>query len=73
MSTSHRLICTSALIALLAGCGSESHEEAAPPEVKDTAFGDMVGTMDKARGVEDTIGQQKRDTDEQLDKQERGE
>jgi nitrous oxide reductase accessory protein NosL len=46
---------------LLAACGQSSEKEKRPepPPVKDTAFGDMVGTMDKARGVEATIQQSK--------------
>jgi len=43
------------------GCGSESSPP--PPPVKDTAFGDMAGAMDKARGVEATTMQQKEDLD----------
>ena len=43
------------------GCGSESSQP--PPPVKDTAFGDMAGAMDKARGVEATTMQQKEDLD----------
>ena len=45
------------------GCGSESSQPSAPPPVKDTAFGDMAGAMDKARGVEATTMQQKEDLD----------
>jgi hypothetical protein len=41
-----------------------------PPPVKDTAFGDMVGTMDKARGVETTTLQHKQDMDRTLEQQE---
>lgn len=37
-----------------------------PPPVKDTAFGDMVGTMDKARGVQSTVDDQKRELDRQV-------
>ena len=51
---------------LLLGCGSSS-EPPEPPPVKDTAFGDMVGTMDKARGVQDTVDAQKQQTDQQID------
>ena len=49
-----------------AGCGSSS-EPSEPPAVADTAFGDMVGTMDKARGVQDTVDAQKQQTDQQID------
>ncbi|MET0499330.1 MAG: hypothetical protein ABW106_13785 [Steroidobacteraceae bacterium] len=48
----------------LTGCGSESSQPPAPPPpVKDTAFGDMAGAMDKARGVEATTMQQKEELD----------
>ena len=50
----------------LAGCGSSS-EPPQPPPVKDTAFGDLVGTMDKARGVQDTVDAQKQQADRQLE------
>lgn len=50
----------------LAGCGG-SAEPPEPPKVEDTAFGDMVGTMDRARGVQDTVDAQKQQTDQQID------
>lgn len=52
----------------LSGCGSSAEHEAPrePPPVKDTAFGDMVGTMDKARGVQDTVDTHKQDLDRQM-------
>ena len=43
-----------------------------PPPIKDTAFGDMVGTMDKARGVETTTLQHKQEMDKTLEQQEGG-
>lgn len=51
---------------VLLGCGAaedSSSEASQPPPVEETAFGDMVGTMDKARSVEDSVMQQKEDTD----------
>ena len=47
---------------LLAACGSEQ-KPAEPPPVEDTAFRDMAGAMDKARGTEATLqqGQDARD------------
>ena len=56
-------IVVSGLLVLLAACTQKQE----PPPVKDTAFGDMVGTMDRARGVEDTTMQHKADTDKALD------
>ncbi|HEU4601335.1 MAG TPA: hypothetical protein VFS24_05180 [Steroidobacteraceae bacterium] len=54
-----------------AACGShEEPKQPDPPPVKDTVFGDMVGTMDKARSVQDTTLKQKEDMDRQLEQQE---
>lgn len=49
----------------LLGCGAtkDSSESSEPPPVEKTAFGEMVGTIDKAHSVEDTVLQQKEDTD----------
>lgn len=49
-------------LALPAGCAGES-EPPPPPPVEETVFGDAVGTMDRARAVEDITQQQKRDLD----------
>jgi nitrous oxide reductase accessory protein NosL len=65
MKTSLRIASGLALVALLAACGAaEDAPRDAPPPVQDTAFGEMVGTMDKARGVENTTLQHKEDIDE---------
>jgi hypothetical protein len=56
---------------LLAACGAADDDaRPAPPPVKDSAFGDMVGTMDRARGVQDTTLQHKDDLDRELQQQE---
>ncbi len=56
---------------LLLGCGAEqSSETAEPPPVEETAFGEMVGTIDKAHSVEDTVMQQKEDTDRAIQESE---
>jgi hypothetical protein len=54
-----------AVISLLVGCGAaeDSSERPEPPAVEETAFGEMVGTMDKARSVEGAVLQQKEDID----------
>jgi Prokaryotic membrane lipoprotein lipid attachment site len=58
----------------LAGCGgtdandARSHE---PPPVKDTVFGPLVGTMDKARGVQDTVMKQKEENDKAIERNEK--
>jgi hypothetical protein len=61
MRRSYQLV-AGGLLLLLSACGQKQD----PPPVKDTAFGDMVGTMDRARGVEGTVMQQKADTDKAL-------
>jgi len=57
----HQRVLLAVVAALLGACGSSKQPE--PPPVKDTAFGAAVGTMDKARGVNDTVLEQKDDTD----------
>jgi hypothetical protein len=69
------------LLASLAACGGsdadedtaathnesgETQESAAMP-VQDSAFGDMVGTMDRARGVEKTQMEHKEAVDRAID------
>lgn len=54
---------------MLGGCSSDSEDTEATAEplaVEDSAFGDMVGTMDKARSVEDTLDAHKQEMDRQL-------
>jgi nitrous oxide reductase accessory protein NosL len=68
MAIYQRLLLAAIAFLALHGCGSSSEQTAPaePPPVKDTAFGDMVGTMDKARGVQNTVDAQKQDLDRQL-------
>lgn len=54
---------------LLAACGSEQ-KPAEPPPLEDTAFRDMAGAMDKARGVEATLQQQQEALDRTLQENE---
>ena len=71
MATRHRIgltfVSALSLALALSACGP-SHDAPArePPPVKDTAFGDMVGTIDKAKGVQDTVDAQKRAMDSQV-------
>ena len=65
MTHFHRTLLVVSCLCILGGCGSSS-EPAPPPPVKDTAFGDMAGTMDKARGVQDTVDAQKQEIDNQV-------
>jgi hypothetical protein len=58
------------VLGALAGCGSSEAPE--PPPVKDTVFGDMEATKDRARAVEDVTMQQKKSLDEAIDAQSGG-
>jgi hypothetical protein len=59
----HRTLAPLVICCLLSACGGSQDEPREPMPVKDTVFGDTVGTMDKARGVEDTMTQHKEDLD----------
>ncbi|HEY0943161.1 MAG TPA: hypothetical protein VGE08_23955 [Steroidobacter sp.] len=54
---------------VLAACGS-GQQPSNPPPVEDTAFGDMVGTMDKARAVEGIAQEHKEALDRTLEQNE---
>jgi hypothetical protein len=57
-----------ALVLSACGAGGEDTKpEAETPTVDETAFGDMVGTIDKAKGVQDTVDSHKEATDRRLD------
>ena len=68
MAIHQRILLTVIASVMLGGCGSRAEQEKPPepPPVKDTVFGDMVGTMDKARGVQDTVNAQKQELDRQV-------
>ena len=51
------------LLVALTACAQKPE----PPPVKDTAFGSRVGTMDRARSVQDITLQHKADTDKVLE------
>lgn len=73
--TTIRRVCSVVFACMLfEACGGSPGEvdEREPPPVEDTVFGDAVGTMDRARGVEDTTLQHKRDLDRAIDQQETG-
>jgi len=59
-----------ALAGTLPACSSSEPPE--PPPVKDTVFGDMEATKDRARAVEDVTMQQKKSLDEAIDAQSGG-
>lgn len=52
----------------LTACGPDPapKDPSPPPPVKNNAFSDMTGAMDKARGVEATTMKQKEDMDRAL-------
>lgn len=68
MTIRAEMISAAALASLLTGCGGG--EPPPPPPVQETVFGDAVGTMDRARAVEDITQQQKRDLDEAIQRSE---
>ena len=72
MFNAYRGIVILMAISGIVACGQsgEQADSPAPPPVQDTAFGDMVGAMDKARGVEATTMQHKADMDRALQEQE---
>jgi hypothetical protein len=56
---------------LLAACGSSAEDARhEPPAMKDTAFGDLAGTLDEARAVEGTTLRHKQAIDEALERDE---
>jgi hypothetical protein len=68
MHKTRLLFVASAALLILGGCGEGADApEPTPPPVEDTAFGDMVETMDKARAVEDTTMRHKEELDRRLD------
>jgi hypothetical protein len=76
MTTTRRVCSVVLAYMLLEGCGGGSPDEGGqrePPPVEETVFGDAVGTMERARGVEDTTLQHKQDLDRAIDQQDAGE
>lgn len=67
----HRSLAALFVAAALTACGAGREEAREPPPVEDTVFGDMVGTMDKARGVQDSMQEQKEQRDREIDSAER--
>jgi hypothetical protein len=56
---------------LLAACGSADEPRKPPPPVEDTVFKDTVVTpIEKAKGVENTVMEQKRDVDQAVEESE---
>jgi hypothetical protein len=65
--SAHRTLATLVVCCVLSACGSDQDEPREPTPVKDTVFGDAVGTMDKARAVEETTMQHKEDLDRAME------
>ena len=57
------------VVLVLAACGSSEQPEE-PPPVEDTAYQGMAEAVDKARGVEATLQQQKDNLDRTLQENE---
>ncbi len=71
MHTVRALAMSFLVILTMTGCGaSETPEESQSPPIEETAFGETVGTLDKARAVEGTVMQQKEDIDQALQESE---
>lgn len=70
MSDARRLPLALIAALMLSACGAADEDADSAketPTVDDTAFGDMVGTLDKAKGVQDTVDAHKKATDRRLD------
>jgi hypothetical protein len=65
---SHQTLAALFVCCALNACGGGPDEPREPMPVKDTVFGDTVGTMDKARAVEGTMRQRNDDLNEALEK-----
>jgi hypothetical protein len=66
----HRTLAALVICGALSACGGGQEEPREPMPVKDTVLGDAIGTMDKARAVEDTTMQHKEDLDRAMDEAE---
>lgn len=58
------------MASLVAACGSEQ-KPAEPPPVEETVFKDMAGAVDKARAVDGTVQEHKKEMDRALDENEK--
>jgi|HigsolmetaAR201D_1030396.scaffolds.fasta_scaffold05090_5 hypothetical protein len=64
--TAHRPLSALLVCLAVAACG-DSEQTSDPLPVSETVFGPAVGTMDRARAVEDTTLQHKHELDRALD------
>ena len=68
-SRNRSLLSLALAASVLAACGSEQ-QPAEPPPIEQTAFGDMAGTLDKARAVEGEVQDHKQAIDRALEENE---
>ena len=69
-SRNSSLLSLALVASLLAACGSE-RQPSEPPPVADTAFGDVAGSVDKARAVEGQVMDHKEAIDHELQQNEK--
>lgn len=71
MNNAHRPLAALVVVLTVTACGA-GQQDSEPPPVENTVFGDAVGTMDKARAVEQTLQQEKQAHDRALEAAEAG-
>lgn len=70
MTAERRIVLALLAAMMLSACGAgteEAEPAQQPPPVEDTAFGDMVGTIDKAKAVQDTVDVHKQEMDRRIE------
>jgi hypothetical protein len=67
MNVAFPWLAASFVAVVLAGCGGGQEQAEEPMPVEESMFGDMVGTMDKARSVEQTTLDHKEHLDRAMD------
>jgi hypothetical protein len=55
---------------VMSACAGDEADTPEPPPVEDTVFNDMVSTLDKARGVEETTMQHQQALDRAVEESE---
>jgi Skp family chaperone for outer membrane proteins len=70
--TRMRILALIVFCLMLSACGNESADDAASKEDKETVFDPLIESVEKAKGVEDTVMQQKKDMDEAMQRMEEG-
>jgi hypothetical protein len=57
---------------MLSACGNGPADDAATHEDEESVFDPLIESVDKAKGVEDTVMQQKEDMDDAMQRMEEG-